>query len=64
MEVCFERNGAMYHLYVARLGEAGTSPHGAQYVSDSDGSAATWADGRYAYTLVTAASLGALKQLI
>ena len=64
MEVCFERSGAEFHLYVARLGDVHSSEHGPDYVSDAEGSAASWADSRYAYTLVTAASVNTLKRLL
>ena len=63
-EICFERSGAEFHLYVTRIGDTHESAHGPQFVSDTEGSAASWADPRYAYTLVTAAGMNALKRLL
>jgi hypothetical protein len=64
MEVCFARNGTEYHLYVSRLGDVRGHEHGADFVSEAEGSAASWADARYAYTLVTSAGVDALRRLL
>ncbi len=66
VEICFVRNGAVFHLYVtprkpAKAGEAGGGP---LMLAKNGGSAAVWTDEHFQYALVSPSDLAALKRLI
>ncbi|MGH7996502.1 MAG: hypothetical protein ACREFX_09140, partial [Opitutaceae bacterium] len=62
LELCFERNGTWFHLYVL------PGRRGARFapfrMGASDGSAAVWSDGRFTYAVATKAALGVLEKLL
>lgn len=62
-EVCFNRDGAWYHLYVARRGDLAP---GADLATAEQGAyaAAAWADAKHIYALVGQGGAAALKRLI
>jgi hypothetical protein len=65
-EICFQRDGAWFHLYAARRQDAATgSVAGSRTVIAAAGSAAAaWADANNVYALVTQAGEAALRRLI
>lgn len=65
-EVCFERNGAWFHLYVTRLEHAPDpkSDRRPMFLQRDGLAAASWSDGEQLYSLVTAAGPEALARLI
>jgi len=66
LEVCFPRNGVMFHLYVVRhdptMGEA--APREPTFVEQSGGAAAIWSDRGYDFALVSRAGVAALRRLL
>lgn len=65
-EICFQRDGAWFHLYVAERRGFAPSPSDApaSIVATGDYAAATWADARNVYALVTQAGREVLKRVI
>jgi len=66
LEVCFSRDGAIFHLYVARRGaQPGDSPAGApSFVAEAAGAAAAWSDSRFDYAVASAAGVEAIRKLL
>jgi hypothetical protein len=65
-EVCFYRNGVWYHLYATPRGNfapSGADPR-ATILARGGAAAATWADAKGSYALVTSAGADALRQLL
>jgi hypothetical protein len=65
LEVCFERAGGEFHLYVMPRNDgrdygSGTSP---VYVARAAGAAAVWSDRRFDYAVVSGDGLDAVKRL-
>lgn len=65
-EVCFERDGTWFHLYVTRLERAADpkADRRPMFVQRDGLAAASWSDGEQLYSLVTAAGPDALAQVI
>ena len=66
-ELCFQRDGAWFHLYAARREDFSTGPDlGPKILVAASGghSSATWADAKLVYTLVTDSGEAALRRLI
>jgi hypothetical protein len=66
LEVCFARDGAMFHMYITRRdGPLGDSVAGGpSFVSQSGGAAAVWSDARFDYAVATTAGVAALRRLL
>ena len=67
LEVCFQREGAVYHLYIMRAGdlrEAAGSSSGPELLAQGGASAASWRDGQFAYALVGTGGMDAVKHLL
>jgi hypothetical protein len=65
IEVCFLRDGALFHLYVYRndgLG-AGIAARGPAFIAQAAGAAAVWSDRRFDYAVATSAGAEALRRL-
>jgi hypothetical protein len=65
IEVCFLRDGALFHLYVFRNdGPAGdSSEKGPSFIAQAAGAAAVWSDTRFDYAVATSAGTEALRRL-
>lgn len=65
-ELCFERDGAWYHLYAARRSDfpARGTEEPVELTARDGYVAATWADAANVYTLVTGAGFEALRRVI
>jgi hypothetical protein len=59
-EVCFQREGTWYHLYIARRGDFAPG----ELQARGDYAAAGWNDGENVFALVTHSGLAALRKLI
>lgn len=66
LEVCFVRNGTLFHLYVARIdpARADLSTHGPVFVEQAAGSAAVWSDHNLGFALATKAGVEAIRRLL
>jgi hypothetical protein len=66
IEVCFARDGAMYHLYVTRRdGPLGDSvAKGPSFLAEAAGAAAVWSDKRFDYALASTAGIEAIRKLL
>ena len=66
IEVCFVRDGALFHLYVSRrVGpEVASEPEGPSFISQAAGSAAAWSDRSFDYVLASTAGTEALRRLL
>ncbi len=68
LEVCFERNGAVFHLYVLRSSDFPRLPAGAEPVIARRDSlcCATWSDAgeRFRYAVVSSAGVEAIRNLL
>lgn len=66
VEVCFQRDGAWFHLYVTRRdGPMGDSvARGPSFLSEAAGYAAVWSDRRFDYVLASKAGLEAIRRLL
>jgi hypothetical protein len=65
IEVCFTRGGNVFHLYVARHGEAqaDSGRQGPSFVTQAAGTAAFWSGQAYDFALASKAGTEALRQL-
>jgi hypothetical protein len=65
LEVCFSRNGAMFHFYVTRReGDFGKAvAKRPAYLTEAAGAVAVWSDDRFAYAVATTAGVTALRRL-
>lgn len=65
-EICFERDGATFHLYAARATDlaTGAAIARAQVISKGNFAATAWKDGQFAYALVTDGGIAALRRVI
>jgi len=65
VEVCFLRDGALFHLYVCRnAGPAGDiAVKGPAFITQAAGAAAVWSDRRFDYAVATSAGADALRRL-
>lgn len=66
LEVCFKRNGAGLHCYIARQQDFPnlTAPQQPVVVDKPDASVATWSDGSNLYIVVTKPDRAALEKLL
>jgi hypothetical protein len=65
IEVCFLRDGALFHLYVCR-NEGGAGDFGSKgpsFIAQAAGAAAVWSDRRFDYAVATSAGTEALRRL-
>jgi hypothetical protein len=66
IEVCFVRDGTLFHLYVSRrpdsLVESETG--GPTFISQAAGAAAAWSDGTFDYVLASTAGTEAIRRLL
>jgi hypothetical protein len=65
IEVCFLRDGAVFHLYVYRNDGAGAgiAAKGTAFIAQAAGAAAVWSDRRFDYAVATSAGADALRRL-
>ena len=65
LEICFVRDGAEFHCYIGRAGEFAIPGTGsAEFVQRGALAAASWADARYRFVVVSDAGLDAVKRLL
>jgi hypothetical protein len=66
VEVCFQRDGAWFHLYVTRRdGPVGGSvAKGPSFISEAAGYAAVWSDKRFDYAVASKAGVEAIQRLL
>jgi len=64
IEICFVRNGSVFHLYVSQKVPAGDVKNGPFMLTKNGGAAAVWTDERYQYTLASPSDVAALKKVI
>jgi hypothetical protein len=65
IEVCFLRDGTLFHLYVYRndAPAADVAVKGPSFIAQAAGSAAVWSDRRYDYAVATSAGAEVLRRL-
>jgi hypothetical protein len=65
-EICFQRGGGWYHLYIARRSDfAGNAAEGTPVLREEQGrSVATWVSGRLAFVLLTSGGADALRRIL
>ena len=65
MEICFQRAGAQYHLYLARAGDLpAVAAAGPEYAEAGGAAVAAWRDEKFAYAVAGTGGLDALKRLL
>jgi hypothetical protein len=66
LEVCFVRDGALFHLYVTRRdGPISDSvTRGPSFMAQAAGAAAVWSDSRFDYALASTSGIEALRRLL
>ena len=66
IEVCFAREGVMFHFYVTRRdGAAGDAVARApSFVTEASGSAAVWSDSQFDYAVASTAGVEAIRKLL
>ncbi|HMD61924.1 MAG TPA: hypothetical protein VKG78_10845 [Opitutaceae bacterium] len=66
IEVCFSRNGAMFHFYVTRRdGSQGVpAARGPSFIAEAAGAAAVWSDSHFDYALASSAGVEAIRRLL
>jgi hypothetical protein len=63
IEVCFARDGSLFHLYVSRrVGDAASA--GPSFIAQAAGAAAVWSDASYEYALASTAGTEAIRRLL
>ena len=65
IEVCFLRDGALFHLYVYRNEAAPGDPaaKGPSFIAQAAGAAAVWSDRQFEYAVATSAGADVLRRL-
>jgi hypothetical protein len=65
IEVCFLRDGALFHLYVYRHDGPGSESvaKGPSFIALASGAAAVWSDRRFDYAVATSAGTEVLRRL-
>jgi hypothetical protein len=63
IEVCFARDGAMFHLYVSRQ-QGDAEARGPSFIAQAAGAAAVWSDRSFEYALASTAGTEALRRLL
>jgi hypothetical protein len=66
IEVCFVRDGTLFHLYVLRRPGPGDDDAvgGPFYLEQAAGSAASWSDSHFDYALASTAGVAAIRKLL
>jgi hypothetical protein len=66
IEVCFAREGLVFHLYVTRRdGPLGDSvAKGPSFIAQAAGAAAVWSDRRFDYAIASTAGVEAIRRLL
>ncbi|MEO6875163.1 MAG: hypothetical protein ABI222_10115 [Opitutaceae bacterium] len=66
LEVCFQREGAWFHCYIARAGDFPARAAGAPatFTSDPHFASASWSDAAYHFVVVSNAGVEAVKRLL
>lgn len=66
IEVCFSRDGAVFHFYVTRRdGPLGDSvARGPSFITEAAGAAAVWSDTRFDYAIASTAGAEAIRRLL
>lgn len=66
IEVCFARDGSLFHLYVTRRdGPLGDSVEkGPSFITQAAGAAAVWSDKSFDYALASTAGVEAIRRLL
>jgi hypothetical protein len=66
VEVCFARDGALFHFYVTRRdGPVGDSvARGPSFIAQAAGAAAVWSDRSFDYAVASTAGIEALRKLL
>lgn len=66
IEVCFARNGVMFHLYVTRhdASMAEVAARGPTFIERAGGAAAVWTDRNLDFALVSSAGVAAIRRLL
>jgi hypothetical protein len=66
VEVCFARDGALFHFYVTRrdgpLGDSVAS--GPSFIAQAAGAAAVWSDKQFDYAVASTAGVEAIRKLL
>ncbi len=63
-EICFQREGAWYHLYLTRRESAGAGATGPVFRAEGVRSVAAWADDQLSYVLMTDRGIEALRRIL
>ena len=65
IEVCFLRDGSLFHLYVCRneVPTGDLAAKGPSFIAQAAGAAAVWSDGKFDYAVATSAGAEALRRL-
>jgi len=66
LEVCFQRNGEWFHVYIGNSGDFPAQPAGVPAVYKQEGQlgCASWSDASHHFTVVSDAGLDAVKRLL
>jgi len=66
LEICFQRGGAMFHIYMARRTDFPqlAAEAGPRFARQDDWSAAQWADAQHVFVVATAAAPATLRALL
>jgi hypothetical protein len=66
IEVCFVRDGALFHLYATRRdGPVSDSvARGPTFIAEAAGAAAVWSDRRFDYAIASTAGIEAIRKLL
>jgi len=66
LEVCFARDGVMFHFYVTRRDGAlaDSIAKGPSFISEASGAAAVWSDSQFDYALASTAGIEAIRRLL
>jgi hypothetical protein len=65
IEVCFARDGTLFHLYIARIdpSRADLSTKGPVFIEQAGGAAAVWSDHNLGFALASKAGVEAIRRL-
>ncbi len=66
LEVCFQRNGAWFHCYIAKCADfpAGRAGATATFAQQAQFASASWSDATHRFVVVSESGLDAVKQLL
>jgi hypothetical protein len=63
VEVCFTRDGTLFHFYVCRS-QGAPEARGPSFLAQAAGAAAVWSDGTYEYALASTSGTEAIRRLL